>query len=247
MRRLVAFLILALPCFTQTAFAQTDNNANGWYMYFGDHPIAKTRWGIHLEGQWRRADLGLKWQQLLLRPGVNFQLTKKIALTGGYGFIQTHRYGDYPALSGFPEHRFFEQATITQRFAKLDWQNRLRFEQRNIGVMAKQPDGTFTRTGWRYENRFRYQLRTNIPLKFTGGKYYLGLYDEVFYNFGKNVAFNVFDQNRAYAALGRNLPKATRLEVGFMEQTVQHRDGKVFEHNHTLQVAIYSKLPFFNH
>jgi len=224
--------------------AATDNNANGWYMYFGDHPIAKTRWGIHLEGQWRRADLGLKWQQLLLRPGVNFQLNKKVALTGGYGFVETHRYGDFPVAAAFPEHRFFEQATITQRFKKLDFQNRLRLEQRNIGVMTKQADGEFARTAWRYENRFRYMLRTNIPLKFAGGKYYVGLYDEILYNFGKNVAKNVFDQNRAYAALGRTLGHETKLEVGYLEQTVQHRDGIVFEHNHTLQIAIYSKLPF---
>jgi Protein of unknown function (DUF2490) len=236
-------LLLALAV-CAPVFAATDNNANGWYMYFGDHPIAKTRWGVHLEGQWRRADLGLKWQQLLLRPGVNFQLNKKVALTGGYGFVQTHRYGDFPAAAAFPEHRFFEQATITQRLAGLDFQNRLRFEQRNIGVMAKQPGGGFQRTAWRYENRFRYQLRTNVPLKFTSDEYYLGLYDEIMFNYGKNVAKNVFDQNRAYVALGRNLGHQTRVEVGFMEQTVQHRDGLVFEHNHTLQIAIYSKLPF---
>jgi hypothetical protein len=225
-------------------FGATDNNTNGWYMYFGDHPIAKSRWGLHLEGQWRRVDLGLKWQQLLLRPGINFQLSKNVALSGGYGFVQTHPYGEFPGPAGFPEHRFFEQATITKRFLKLDFQNRLRLEQRNIGVMGRQPDGDFKRIGWRYENRFRYQLRTSIPLKFAGGKYYVGLYDEIFYNFGKNVAQNVFDQNRAYVALGRNLPHQTRVEVGFMEQTLQRRGGAIFEHNHTLQIAIFSKLPF---
>ena len=88
-------------------------------------------------------------------------------------------------------------------------------------------------------------LRTSVPLPVGGGKkYYLGLYDEIFYNFGKQVSFNVFDQNRAYVALGRNLKHQTRIEVGYMEQTIQQRNGRVFEHNHTLQVAIYSRLPF---
>ena len=220
-------LLLLLP---GSAWAQVDNNANGWYMYFGDHAFGKSRVGVHLEGQWRRTGLGLTWQQLLLRPALNFQLNKKIALTGGYGFVETYRYGDFPARQRFPEHRIFEQATITQRAFRLDWQNRLRLEQRHILGFAA-----------RYENRFRYMLRTNIPL---GKKYYLGLYDEVFYNFGKNVAFNVFDQNRAYVAVGRNLRRQTRFEVGFMEQTIQQRNGRVFEHNHTLQVAIYSRMPF---
>jgi hypothetical protein len=224
-------------------YAAADNNANAWFMYFGDHPIAKSKWGLHLEGQWRRADVGLKWQQLLIRPGINYQLNKKVALTGGYGFIQTHGYGDFPLPATAPEHRVFEQATITQRFKKLDWQNRLRFEQRNIGVMTKQPDGTFARSDWRYENRFRYMLRTNVPLS-KDGKTYLGLYNEIMFNYGKNVAKNVFDQNRAYVALGRDLGHATKLEAGFMEQTIQQRSGLVFEHNHTLQIAIYSKLPF---
>lgn len=213
--------------------AQIDNNANGWYMYFGDHPIAKTRWGLHLEGQWRRANLGLAWQQLLLRPGVNFQLNKKVMLTGGYGFVETYRYGDYPFRENFPEHRFFEQANFTQKFLGLEWQNRLRFEQRNFkGYVA------------RYENRFRYMLRTSIPLKFDNGKNYIALYDEIMLNYGKNVTFNTFDQNRAYIAFGRILGHQTRLEVGFMEQTLQQRSGRITEHNHTLQIAIFSKLPF---
>lgn len=216
--------------------AQTDPNAHAWYMYFGDHPVGNSRFGIHLEGQWRRANLGLTWQQLLLRPALNFQLNKKVMLTGGYGFVETYRYGDYPARENFPEHRVFEQALITQKLFGQEFQNRLRFEQRNILGYAA-----------RYENRFRYMLRTNVPLPVDHRRYYLGLYDEVFYNFGENVQFNVFDQNRAYVALGWNMGHQTRLEVGFMEQTVQHRDGKVIEHNHTLQVAVYSKLPFGHH
>ena len=211
-------------------------------MYFGDHPVKASKWGAHLEGQWRRADMGLKWQQLLLRPGVNYQLNSKVLLTAGYGFVETYRYGDFPVRAAFPEHRIFQQALITPRFLGLDWQNRLRLEQRFLGEMAEQPDGSFRRVAWRHENRFRYMLRTNVPL--GSGKYYIGLYNEIFFNFGKNVAANVFDQNRAYIALGRTIARETRLEVGFMEQTLQQRSGQVFEHNHTLQVSIVSRLPF---
>jgi hypothetical protein len=84
-------------------------------------------------------------------------------------------------------------------------------------------------------------LRGDIPLS---KKNYIGVYNEIMFNFGKKIAKNVFDQNRAYIAFGRDLGRATKLELGFLEQTLQHRDGLVFEHNHTLQVAIYSKLPF---
>jgi len=43
---------------------------HAWFNYFGNQAISK-HWGLHLEGQFRRDDFGAKWQQLLLRPGVN--------------------------------------------------------------------------------------------------------------------------------------------------------------------------------
>lgn len=233
--KFLLFLLAALPLVAEPKIA--DNNAHGWYMYFGDHQIKQTKWGLHLEGQWRRENVVTRWQQLLLRPAVNYQLNSHVLLTGGYGFVQTHRYGDYPANFAFPEHRLYEQAQIASKWRKTEWTNRLRLEQRYIGQPNSSPS-------YRYENRFRYMLRTNVPLPFGENKYCLGIYDEFFVNFGKNVAFNTFDQNRAYIALGKKLPHQTKLEIGFMEQTLQHRDGRVMEHNHTLQIAIYSKLPF---
>jgi hypothetical protein len=240
--RVAALFLLACPLFAQTI---VDNNANAWIMYYGDHPIGNSRWGAHLEGQWRRADLGLAWQQLLLRPGVNFQLTKRIALSGGYTFLESHPYGDHPAAGNNHEHRFYEQVTVNQKIRKLDFAHRFRLEQRNIGVLTKHPDGTYHTDSFRYENRIRYMARTTIPLKPGDKKNYIAVQDELWFNFGKNVDKNVFDQNRAYIALGRDVGHQTKFEFGFMEQTVQKRGGVIFEHNHTLQLAIYSKIPFF--
>jgi hypothetical protein len=214
--------------------AQSDHNAHGWYMYFGDHALGKSRFGAHLEGQWRRADVVLGWQQLLLRPALNFQLNKQVMLTAGYAFVDTHRYGSFPVREKFPEHRLYQQAQVTQRWKGIDWQNRFRLEQRHLRGFAQ-----------RYENRVRYMLRANVALGKSA--YYAGAYNEIFYNWGRDVAFNVFDQNRAYVALGRNLKRQTRVEFGFLEQTVQQRNGRVFEHNHTLQVAVFSRMPWHRH
>ena len=230
--RTLSLVVLAGLLAARPAVAQTDHNAHAWLDYFGDHPLGASRFEAHLEAQVRRAELGASGQQLLLRPGVNYQLRPRVSLTGGYGFVETYPYGDYPVARRFPEHRLFEQVQVTPHGWGLDWQNRFRLEQRHIGGAAA-----------RYENRFRYMLRTNVPVG-HGGRYYLSLYDEVFYNFGAAVAENTFDQNRAAVMVGRSLTKSNRFEVGFMEQTLQHRDGRVMEHNHTLQVALYSRVPF---
>ena len=86
--------------------------------------------------------------------------------------------------------------------------------------------------------------RNRLELRKSG--WGVALYDEFFLNFGHNVASNVFDQNRAYAAVTHTLGKASRLELGYMNQIVQQRNGRIFENNCTLQVAVFSTLALRN-
>ena len=111
-RRQLAWTALA-AIIPVLAGAQTiqDTNLHAWFMYFGDHPV-NDRWGVHLESQVRRANAGLTWQHLLIRPGINYQLNKNVMLTAGYAYVRTSPYGDVPAKTAFPEHRVFEQALI---------------------------------------------------------------------------------------------------------------------------------------
>jgi hypothetical protein len=236
---LVVLVLLRAEAACQEPLRVFDHNFHGWYMYFGDHPIGGP-WGIHLEGQWRRHDALLRWQQLLLRPGLNYQVNPHLLLTAGYGYVNTSRYGEFPVSAPFPEHRLFQQALLRHEAGRLAFQHRYRLEQRFLGEVSDGPEGRRV-DRWRHENRFRYMMRTAIPLP---GNWYLAFYDEIFVNFGENVAANVFDQNRAYAALGRHAGKIGRLEFGFLNQLLQQRNGRVFESNHTLQVALYSTLPF---
>ncbi|MBM3804656.1 MAG: DUF2490 domain-containing protein [Acidimicrobiia bacterium] len=243
MRNAPLFLILTLQLCMAAAHAQnriSTSNGHAWFSYFGDHPVSK-RWEVHLEGQWRRHDLGLRWQQLLLRPGVNFKLKERVVLTAGYGFVDTFQYGQYPVPYRFPEHRWFQQVLLKHEVGKLDFQHRYRLEQRFLGTRS---DPAIDRIdSSRYENRFRHLTRINVPLSHDK-RYYIGVFDEFFINFGRNVAANIFDQNRAYVALGLPLAKSTKIEVGYLLQTIQQRNGRVFEYNHTLQVNLFSNLPF---
>lgn len=212
-RKILLFLICIFQLWRTAAFPQdrvSTTNQHAWFSYFGDHPVSK-RWELHLEGQWRRHDLGLKWQQLLLRPGVNFELNPSVILTAGYGFVDTFQYGDYPTAYRFPEHRLFEQVLVKHKVGKLDLQHRYRLEQRFFGVRSDQAINRIDSS--RYENRFRYLTRVNIPLT-ADKKYYIGTFDEFFLNFGKNVAANVFDQNRAYVAFDFLLLKGPRSKSG---------------------------------
>lgn len=215
-----------------------DHNLNGWGMYFGDHPIRESRWGVHLEGQWRRHDGFQRWQQLLLRPGVNFEVNRHLLLTGGYAFIQSYRYGEFPAVARTtPEHRIWEQALLRYNTGKLSWSTRLRFENRFLGVR----DGAGRLADYRYENRFRAWQRASVPVS---RRHYVAAYDEIWFYVKPYASASVLDQNRAYVALGRKFGPRWEFEAGYMLQSIWQRNGRVVEANHTLMFSIVSRQPF---
>ena len=243
-RSLLLFL-LCLGCIWRSptsGAASVDSNGHLWLNYVGDHPVGDGPWGIHLEGQFRRSELGGDWQQILIRPGINYQLSERVALSGGYGFVEGFPYGDFPVAHRFPEHRLWEQVSVKTPWLGRDWTHRVRLEQRWLGSMQRDADGWFV-DRYRYSNRLRYMLRTTIPLT-ADKRWYIPVWDEVFVNFGGDFRRNDFDQNRFFAGLGRQFAPHWRWEVGFMEQTVQQRGGKVWEANHTIMITLFSSAAF---
>jgi len=236
-------LLLALA---YSGFAQTGRiiapSAHAWYMENGTIKLNE-KWLLFHDVQFRRADILPEAQQLLLRAGIGYNLSKSIQIMGGYCFVQTYPYGDYPVKHEFPENRFWEQLIIRAPIGRATFINRYRLEQRYLGNST-----TGSLANPRFENRMRYLGRMNIPMqKAEDYKLYSFVYDEIFINFGKNVGVNIYDQNRIAAGLGWKLDKKLSLELGYMNQMVQQRalqaNGKsVVENNHTLIVSLVSNF-----
>ena len=224
------------------------SNSAAWLMYFGDHKIAP-RLGVHLEAQLRRADWGLSAQQLLLRTGINYHLGPQAFVTAGYCFVETYPYGAFAVKAAFPEHRFWEQLQIKTNLKRWEWVSRFRLEQR----FSQLPVLSSATNVWEpvdavYTNRFRSLNRFSFPLTaktMRDHALYLSAYNEFFINFGRNAGANIFDQNRAYLALGYVFPKWGRLEIGYMEQTLIKPDGIRMENNHTVQIGFSSTADFY--
>jgi len=246
----MALLLLTIPLFfsakvqAQTARYNTTN-FHAWTVLNSQISLSD-KFGIHAEVQIRRNDGFNKWQQLLLRPGIFYTINPNLSATAGYAYVETYPYGEIPSAKvAFPEHRIWQQFQFTQKTGSVDVISRLRLEQRFFGDASL---GTFTNT--RFENRFRYMLRAVVPLTRDANKttkLYLPVYDEVFINFGENVKYNTFDQNRAFLGLGLNTGKAGKIEVGYMYQYVQQRNllpnlQQVVENNHTLSINWYTNL-----
>lgn len=246
---IIPLLVLCGTIISSQTMAQRAhaNQEHAWFAYTAQAKLTK-KWGLHLEGQWRREELGIKPQQLLLRAGVMYHILPTLQATAGYGFIQTYPYGDFPVKCAFPEHRFWEQLQTKSSYLKWDTWLRLRLEQR----FSKLPvlNATVYEPGDAvYTNRMRIMNKWNYPLwknKLNSHALYASAYDEVFLSFGKNVNYNLLDQNRIGLMLGYKLLPTTNLEVGYLLQTIIKSNGIQVENNHTLNVAFFTNLDLFH-
>ena len=165
---------------------RTADQAHAWLTYAGEHPLRRgSPTALHLEAQVRRAELGMEWQQLLLRAGVTRALGAGVRAGAGYGHITTHSYGELPAAADFPEHRAWQQLSLAHGVGRAAMAHRYRLEQRWVGVTGTDAADPERVTDWRYSNRARYLARGTLPLRReAAGAPYLFAANEVFVSFG---------------------------------------------------------------
>jgi hypothetical protein len=87
---LLSLLLCGSVAISGRAADQHADNYNLWLNYVGDHPLFGTPWGVHLEMQNRREDWGDEWQQLLIRPGINYTISPTVTVSAGYGYVKIY-------------------------------------------------------------------------------------------------------------------------------------------------------------
>ena len=225
--------IAALSCLLGIQVkAQTTQQNSGWLFLMNSTKI-NDKWGAHFDVQLRSSDEWKDVRNLLVRPGITYFIDGKNDVTLGYLFTQTYS----PQAATLTENRIWQQYIHKHKISSVNVSHRLRLEQRFIERLNN--DDLFSQ-------RARYFVRALIPLQkgqqsFEKG-WFAALQNELFFNVqGKDgLNGNVFDQNRAYGAMGYRLSKKMDLEAGYMNQAIKGRVGNTS--NHILQVAVYTRF-----
>lgn len=210
------YLSLFLICFTvMGAMSQVNEDKTGaWYMYFWNTQFKESNFGLQGDVQYRNWNIMGDLEQLLLRGGVTYTPdATNVKLTLGYGHITTGVYGDSDETSS--ESRIYQEALLPHNITnRIYLTHRFRYEQRWV-------------EGQDFRTRYRYNLFLNIPLNqpnLDKNAVYLAFYNELFINGEKEIgdgrSVEYFDRNRFYSALGYALQDNLRLQVGYMEQTL---------------------------
>ena len=224
-----AFILVSLIIPISSSAQEKNDQLGAWYMYFYNTTFKESPWGIQGDLQYRNWNLGGDLEQLLIRSGITYQPKKaQIKFTLGYGNITTGMIGSSNVTSG--EHRIYQEALYPVKFGNRIYTNhRFRYEQRFV-------EGQDLRT------RYRYNLFINVPLnKKTLEKkaMYIALYNEIFINGQRNISYNsveIFDRNRAYAAIGYVIKNGLSVQLGIMNQTTDNQSKNQF------QVSLHHRL-----
>jgi hypothetical protein len=254
--------LLAVACLTTAALAPQASaqrieayNTNLWVTHLGDHRLSG-RWGIHTEAHWRRTRLGETWQQLLIRPAVNYSLLPDVMLTAGYSYYHNYPYGEYPIAFATDEHHAWEQVQVSQTLgSRLRLTHRYRLEQRWVGVWVPSVSGEGRFDHWAYLNRFRYRLAATVPIshaKLERNTVFVTAYNEVFLQFGQPARVDWVQQNRISGLVGWQLDtRGSSVQLGYLYQTIGRSSvagaamgADVLENNHAIHLVLTYNLDF---
>jgi len=233
---------------TSLTFAQTSKQNAGWFMFLNSTKF-NDKWGMHFDLQVRSDNNWNRVRNILVRPGVTYYINKNSNATLGYLYAPTllgtkinyiDAAGNSFAKGSLTEHRIWEQYIYNhQPWKGATLSHRFRLEQRFI---ERQTDDLFSQ-------RLRYFFRLVEPLlkqkgedvAFTKGVF-AAVQNELFFNIQNKDQLNgsLFDQNRAYVAVGYRFSKAFDVEAGYLNQRIKGAENTTV--NNVAQLALYTRF-----
>ena len=238
---LLCFFILSL---INLGKAQMVDRTAIWVGSINNFHINK-HWSVQFDFHLRSADKWENLQTMILRPGISYRFNPKWNVVLGYNHLENRAV--IGSVSGYiPENQLWQQIWFRHPFKKANIIHRISFEQRFIQYAyaennkIKHREAVFTQ-------RFRYLLRTQIPLvnakpAFKKGPYIIAQ-DELLLNFHhkENANGQIFDQNRIFAGLGYRFSPKLDIEAGYQNRHIVARGGARYI-DHISQITTFLRL-----
>lgn len=196
-----------------------DNDLNAWQSVVLQVPIGE-RWQLNTLSQMREKNHISDADRFLQFADINYYLDKEKHWAAGVGYAWTP---SYPFRN---ENRVYEQVSFQHPLKGGQLFIRNRLEQRFIKDAAE--TANWNRTLVQYSH----------PIADSG--WYWVVSDEAFEQLYSvhNGPKGGFDNNRAYAGLGKNVSKHVRLEGGYMLLWAHHSGSEPEGLNHTLMTQL---------
>lgn len=178
------------------------------------------------EFQGRFGDDTSRLSQVMVRPGIGYEINPNSSVWVGYGWIPTD---DPFTKTPFNERRLWQQFSWKDSYSFGTLSSRTRFEQRWAPRVGD--DTAF---------RLRQMLKISSPLS-QAPAYSLVASDEYFLNLNDTdwSPKSGFDQNRLFLGIGYNFDKNSKTEIGYMNQYINRSNTSVNLNDHILSINFF--------
>lgn len=219
----------------------TTNYQQTWLGYFNQTRFSN-HWGLWTDVHFRTKDNWVEEPgQFIFRIGGTYYLSDKTKLTAGYAFVNHFPADNHKNISQ-PEHRPWQQIQWHNNSPRLKLMQWVRLEER---FRRKIASNDALADGYNFNWRARYNIMMQVALSkkpFRPGSLNLAINNETMVNFGKQIVYNYFDQNRFFVGLHWYTTAHNWLQFGYMNLFQQLPAGNQYRMIHTARIFYFQNL-----
>ena len=234
--KILQFLFIVLPfvLLAQTVQKKEVNQQFQTWVSLNSVTKFSQHWGVVADVHLRTNDFFQDNNFFFLRGGISYIPNSKFSFTGGYAHMWLAPKN--PTWSTFSdENRIYQQVQMNTKSGNVSIVQRLRNEQRWQEIIVND-----VATGNnKFSNRVRYLISTTIPIFKNKKAPSLVLSDELLIQFGKDIVYNTFDQNRFFVGIKQSINPKLSFDFGYMNVYQQKSTGYQYDMNHTLRLFFY--------
>jgi hypothetical protein len=237
---------LLLICCLATGFSATaqktlNTEEQLWFGAFNQTRLTN-KWGFWMDAHLRLRDNFVgDLSQGIVRGGPTYYVTDDIRLTAAYAYVHFFPASGHANISLY-EHRPWQQVQWFVRGPRARLMQWVRLEERFRRTALNDNE---LADGYRFNWRVRYNFAFFVPItkkRFESGGLQLILNDELMVNFGEEIVYNHFDQNRLFGGLVYQINKHAQIHAGYMNLYQQLPAGNVFRNQHSVRIFYFHNL-----
>mgnify|MGYP000090058592 CR=1 FL=1 len=233
------YLFLLFIVFSIQSSAQTAHAQESWWDYLNQNRFSN-KWGSWLDLQTKRKDHfvnALNANEYAL--GAAYYPTEKLKITGALTFVD-----QYPATNKpyhLSEYRPWQQIQLNTNTKKAKWTQWLRLEERfKETAINNAASGNYD-----FNYRLRYYILGQFPITkhpYEKGAVSFVSSEELYLNFGKNIVYNTFDQNRFFLGFYYYINKANILQLGYTNLFQKYNAPNKYLNSDVLRISVFNNV-----
>ncbi|MBD0278266.1 MAG: DUF2490 domain-containing protein [Bacteroidota bacterium] len=237
-------LLLWLLCLSAFAQKQKSTIEQIWFGYSNQTRFSD-KWGIIADLNFRtRENYTQGLSQGLVQVGLTRYLDKiATRVTAAFTYVENFPGDNHPGISQ-PELRPWQQIAWTKKRKPLRMSQSVRLEER---FRRKLKNGNELAHGYTFNYRLRYNVYFYEPLSkkaFAPHTFAAVWGDEVYLNFGKQIVYNTFDQNRIFLGFVYYPNRQDNLQFGYTYIFQQLSRPKQYRITHAPRITYIHSLDF---